>query len=247
MMLQLLLRRPGTVLRRHFSAVSGVAQLLQKADAVCFDFDSTLITEEGIDVLAEHCGKGAAVAEWTRKAMGGGVPFEDALAARLDLIRPSTADVRECLAKHAPVATPSVVALCELLRARGQATYVISGGLRSMIEPMAVTELGFPLANIYANTLFWDASGNYTGFDAGEPTSRDGGKAAVVAALKKKFGYETVIMIGDGATDLQAKPPADAVIGYGGVVEREAVRAGADWFVLDFATLLDALREEEKA
>lgn len=40
-------------------------------------------------------------------------------------------------------------------------------------------------------------------------------------------------MIGDGATDLQAKPPADLFIGYGGVVAREAVKQGADLFVTD--------------
>ena len=49
--------------------------------AVCFDVDSTVVTEEGIDILAEHCGAGAEVAAWTAKAMGGSVPFHDALEA----------------------------------------------------------------------------------------------------------------------------------------------------------------------
>ena len=40
---------------------------LRNAHAVCFDVDSTVITEEGIDVLAEFNGAGAAVAEWTVK------------------------------------------------------------------------------------------------------------------------------------------------------------------------------------
>jgi phosphoserine phosphatase len=40
---------------------------LLTAHAVCFDVDSTVITEEGIDVLAEFKGAGEAVAEWTRK------------------------------------------------------------------------------------------------------------------------------------------------------------------------------------
>lgn len=34
------------------------------ADAVCFDVDSTLTKEEGIDKIAEHCGAGEKVAEW---------------------------------------------------------------------------------------------------------------------------------------------------------------------------------------
>ena len=36
----------------------------RRADAVCFDVDSTLIQEEAIDKLAEHCGVGSQVAEW---------------------------------------------------------------------------------------------------------------------------------------------------------------------------------------
>merc|ERR1719231_2183852 len=80
--------------------VAGAQAALRAADAVCFDVDSTVITEEGIDVLAEHCGAGAKVAEWTARAMGGDVKFEDALKARLELIKPSRADVASCLAAH---------------------------------------------------------------------------------------------------------------------------------------------------
>lgn len=39
------------------------AKILWKlADAVCFDVDSTVIQEEGIDELAKFCGKGEQVA-----------------------------------------------------------------------------------------------------------------------------------------------------------------------------------------
>lgn len=48
-----------------------------------------------------------------------------------------------------------------------------------MIEPVA-DRLSIPQSNIYANRLLFDGVGNYTGFDADEPTSRDGGKAKVV-------------------------------------------------------------------
>ncbi|CAN0600538.1 unnamed protein product, partial [Ectocarpus sp. 12 AP-2014] len=40
----------------------------------------------------------------------------------------------------------------------------------------------------------------------------------------------------------QAKPPAEAFIGYGGVTVRKSVRKGADWFVTDFGPLIEALR-----
>ena len=47
-----------------------------------------------------------------------------------------------------------------------------------------------------------------------------------------------MVMIGDGATDLEARPPADLFIGYGGVARREAVEEGADWFVVDWKDVI---------
>ena len=47
--------------------IAGAKASLLAADCVCFDVDSTVITEEGIDVLAEYLGKGEEVAAWTAK------------------------------------------------------------------------------------------------------------------------------------------------------------------------------------
>lgn len=44
-----------------------VIETLRKANAVCFDVDSTVCLDEGIDELADFCGAGQAVAEWTAK------------------------------------------------------------------------------------------------------------------------------------------------------------------------------------
>lgn len=55
--------------------------------------------------------------------------------------------------------------------------------------------------------------GEYAGFDENQPTSRSGGKAEVIRRLKEQKGFKTVVHIGDGATDLEASPPADAFIG----------------------------------
>ena len=72
------------------TALNNAKQLWSKIPAaVCFDVDSTVVSEEGIDVLAEHCGAGAEVAAWTAKAMGGSVPFHEALEARLNLMKPN--------------------------------------------------------------------------------------------------------------------------------------------------------------
>ena len=100
---------------RSFSNVKGqfvgqdvetAQSLLKAARAVCFDVDSTVIMEEGIDVLAEHKGAGDAVAALTAKAMGGTVLFQDALKDRLDIIKPSKQDIDDCMLQHPLRFTP---------------------------------------------------------------------------------------------------------------------------------------------
>jgi phosphoserine phosphatase len=49
---------------------------LLAADAVAFDVDSTVQDHEGIDRLAEHCGRLEQVQRLTRKAMQGEVLFQ---------------------------------------------------------------------------------------------------------------------------------------------------------------------------
>ena len=60
---------------------------------------------------------------------------------------------------------------------------------------------------------FYFLLGDYAGFDKNEPTSQSGGKAKVIQELKSKYKYDKIVMIGDGMTDAEACPPADAFIG----------------------------------
>lgn len=242
-------------------AVALAMHALATADAVCFDVDSTVIEEEGIDVLAAHLGQGPQVAALTRRAMEGGLPFHDALQARLDLLQPSRHQIRDCLARHPFTLTPHVEALVRALHAQHKHVYLVSGGFRLMIEPVAKRLDIDPTHNVYANRLLFHDDGLYAGFDATECTSRDQGKARALALImthpppdtnndrsshhnpNSNNRYRTVVMIGDGATDAQAKPPAAAFIGYGGVVARAAVQSAADWFVTDLADLLHIVEQ----
>ena len=144
---------------RFFSLLekSQAITILRRTDAVCFDVDSTVIDEEGIDVLADHNGAGEAVSEWTRKyvisymyvciycmyvfiiiniytcrAMGGQVLFHDALAARLDLIKPSRNDIDSCLKKHPLKLTQGVKEFISKLHGKGIPVYLVSGGFRQV-------------------------------------------------------------------------------------------------------------------
>jgi phosphoserine phosphatase len=219
---------------------SDIRTLWSSAKAVCFDVDSTVSPDEGIDVLAAQAGVGDRVAELTRNAMGGAVLFQDALKARLDLIRPSQQLIADCLKAHPPRLTPGIAELIGKLERRGTHVYLISGGFTHMILPLA-KHLALPKERVIANILHFAPDGSYAGFDETAFPSRSGGKGTAIRDLKSRFGYAPLIMVGDGVTDLEARPPADGFIGYGGIVVREKVKAGADWFVTDFTELIAAL------
>ncbi len=119
--------------------------------------------------------------------------------------------------------------------------YLISGGFDCLIEPVA-TELGIPIENMFANKLQFYFNGEYAGFDTNQPTSRSGGKGEAINTIRKELADDAYItMIGDGATDLEASPPADNFVGYGGNIVRDEVRNGAKYFITDFENLTLAL------
>ncbi|ERN05212.1 hypothetical protein AMTRI_Chr08g166540 [Amborella trichopoda] len=219
-----------------------VLKVWRSVDAVCFDVDSTVCLDEGIDELAAFCGAGEVVAQWTARAMNGSVRFEDALAARLSLFKPSLNQVNGFLEKRPPRISPGIPELMKKLKANKINVYLVSGGFRQMINPVA-SALGIPPDNIYANQLLFGKSGEFVGFDTEEPTSRSGGKATAVELIKRVHGHKVLAMVGDGATDLEARRPggADFFICYGGVQLRENVAAKADWLVLSFDDLINHL------
>lgn len=214
----------------------------QKANCICFDVDSTVIQDEAIDELAKFCGKGDEVQQLTNQAMKGGMDFRQALAIRLDIIRPTSTQLRNFIYQQKQILTPYVKELIHEIHKREKEVYLISGGFRSIIEPLA-RDLGIPTANVYANKLKFYFDGEYAGFDEHQLTSRNGGKGAAIRDLKEKYGYETVVMIGDGVTDWEASPPADLFIGFGGNAYRPEVKAKSKWYVTDFRDLINELRD----
>lgn len=220
-------------------------RIFRNADAVCFDVDSTVCEDEAIDELANFCGVGPQVAEWTKKAMGGGMTFRDALTQRLNIMQPSYKEVEEYIEMFPPRLSPGIKELVDLLHAKNKKVFLVSGGFGSIILPVAA-ELEIPPENVYANRLLFNEDGSYAGFDTNEPTSQSGGKPRVVQHLKEKYALKTVVFVGDGVTDLEACPPADAFIGYGGNVVREKVRNSAPWYVTDFKHLRAILSDERR-
>ena len=87
------------------------------------------------------------------------------------------------------------------------------------------------VATTEAVDLLFDHEGNYVGFDEHYPTTRSGGKPEVIARLKVQFNAEQTVMVGDGASDLEAKSVVDRFIGFGRYTVRPKVRAGAHVFI----------------
>eukprot|EP00884_Botryococcus_braunii_P018710 jgi/Botrbrau1/5522/Bobra.0023s0010.2 len=223
-------------------ASPAVLEIWRSAQAVCFDVDSTLCEDESIDELAAFLGVGDAVAAMTASAMGGSVKFEDALAKRLGIMNCSREALDTFLITKPPRISPGIPELVKKLQSKGADVFLVSGGFREIINPVAET-LGIPLDHVFANTILFKEDGTYLGFDAEEFTSRSGGKLRAVKHIKEKYGYNPMVMVGDGATDVEARQPggADIFIGYGGVVNRQNIAAQADWYVYTIQPLIDAL------
>ena len=113
---------------------------------------------------------------------------------------------------------------------QGKQVHIISGGLRQAILPLA-EKLGLLPQHVHAVNISFDNEGNYQDFDQQSPLAKTGGKAIICEQLKKDLTPNSMFMIGDGKTDLEAKQAGAKVIGFGGVMERDIVVEQADAFV----------------
>ncbi|CAF0710412.1 unnamed protein product [Brachionus calyciflorus] len=217
-----------------------LVSLWKSADCVCFDVDSTVCVNEAIDDLAEYAGVGSQVQELTLKAMGGNMTFKQALQMRLSIIRPSKNIIDGFNRSDKCQLTPKIKDLINTLHDRNIPVYLVSGGFRVFINPVAEL-LNIKTERVFANTIKFDHNDEYENFDESELTCESGGKGKVIQLLKDTHGYNRVVMIGDGWTDFESCPPADGFIGFGGNAVREKVKSNSEWFVHDFQELIDVL------
>ncbi len=196
-------------------------------DLVCFDCDSTLSRVEGIDALARRAGVEQEVAPLTAAAMAGELALDAVYGRRLDLVRPDRAAVDWLAELYVEHVVPGAVETVEALHGAGKAVHIVSGGLRQSILPLAA-RLGIRFENIHAVDVVFDEEGSYADFDRASPLARPGGKAEVCRVLGS--AGKSVALVGDGATDIEAREAGAYVIGFGGVVVRDTVKSGADIF-----------------
>jgi phosphoserine phosphatase len=188
---------------------------------VVLDVDSTLIQDEGIDVLAERAGVGTAVAEITQRAMAGDLDFEQSLRARVALLAglPLTEvwHVRDELRL-----TPGAQTFVHTLKRLGYHVGVVSGGF-TVFTDRFVDELGLDFAA--ANELEV-TDGRLTGGLRGPIVDR-AGKADALRRFAERHGVplSQTVAVGDGANDIDMLEVAGLGIAFNA---KAALRAAAD-------------------
>ena len=208
--------------------------------SLVLDVDSTIAGIEGIDWLAQRRGPETAkrVGELTDRAMRGEIELDAVFGERLKLVAPSRDEVgalaKAYVAAIAPGARKAILALLEL----GKRIALVSGGLRPAIAPLAAT-LGIAPGWLCAVDVRFDGTGKYAGFDESSPLTTSRGKAEIVRAMALP---RPIVLVGDGATDLAARPAVDCFVAYTGFVRRDPVIAKADLVAENFGRVLDIVR-----
>lgn len=208
-------------------------------ETVCFDVDSTLVTIEGIDILALG---NEEVVRLTDAAMSGEIPLDEVYGRRLQIVLPDREAVEALARQYVESITPGGEEVVQRLIGDGVAVRLVTAGIEQAILPLA-DRLGIPPQFVHAVPVQFDSSGEYAGYDSSAPTSRQGGKPIIIRNIRSR-NKGRIAFVGDGVTDLETEPFVDSFIGFGGVVSRPAVRERSTRFVESFDQLLPLLYEE---
>ena len=211
---------------------------------VIFDCDMTLVAVEGIDELARLKGQAEHIADLTRQAMDGIIPLEEVYAKRLELLRPTRAELDEVARIYRQTLTPQTAEVIAALQLAGVEVFIVSGGLKAAVLDLAEM-LKIPAQNVHAVSVrldelsgtWWDYTrhqftGNpnetYFAF-APTPLAESNGKLAVVRNLASD-GKRTM-MVGDGSTDLVTRDVVRLFVGFGGAERRATVAEESAVFI----------------
>ena len=177
---------------------------------IVFDVDSTLITGEVIEMLADHTGTRAQVEEITAAAMRGELDFADSLRARVAMLAGLDAAVLDQVA-DALVLTPGARTTIRTLQRLGFRCGVVSGGFTQVIRHLE-KELNLDFAA--ANTLEV-VDGRLTGRVVGEIVDRAGKAQALERfAAQHGVGLAQTVAVGDGANDIDMLSAAGLGIAF---------------------------------
>ncbi len=208
-------------------AHAGVAELCAKAGIDCayvpsdlrrdrvrvvaVDMDSTLITIECIDEIADTAGVKPEVAAITASAMRGEIDFGESLTRRVALLAGVPVAALERVYVERLELSPGAERMLAGFKAAGAKTLLVSGGFTFFAERLK-PRLDFD--ETASNTLEI-AGGKLTGHVL-QPVVDAKAKAARLSAMRERYAADggIVVAIGDGANDLPMLRAADISIAY---------------------------------
>ena len=193
---------------------------------LAIDMDSTLVTMETLDEIADMAGLKAEVAAITEAAMRGEIKdFSESLTRRMALLKGVGEDLIERVYQERLHLSPGAEILLAAAKAAGLKTMLVSGGFTHFTERLK-ERLGFDYA--FANQ-FDIANRRLTGRVLG-PIVDGAFKARAVQQCCQDIGCppSQAIAIGDGANDLGMMAVAGLSVGYHA---KPVVREKATWSV----------------
>jgi phosphoserine phosphatase len=175
------------------------------------DMDSTMITIECIDELADYAGIKAEIAEVTERAMRGELDFEAALDARVALLAGLGAEMIDRCYEERVRLMPGAVALVRTMRANGARAVLVSGGFTVFADRVAAA-IGFDRA---LSNVLEVADGKLAG-RVSRPIVDAETKRRTLLAEQEALGlaaHET-LAVGDGANDIPMIQAAGLGVAY---------------------------------